>query len=113
MTVAMIVVVAIVAAIAVMVPTVVVVAAAVVAVPVTVKVALSIMMRRNPASAPVNWPGPIPVVPAVAAAYHVPVAVDPYISVSGTPRHNPNHAGRWRRAYSNSDGNLGEHASAN
>jgi hypothetical protein len=105
--------VAIVAVAAVTIPLMVVVAAAAVAVPVTVKVAVAIMMRRNPARAAVNWSRPIPVVPPVAAVYHIPVAVDPDISASWTPRHHPNHPGRWWRAYSNSNGNLGGQASAN
>src|SRR5450756_411914 len=84
---------------------------ATIALPVAVKVLLSIMVRCHPGCAFVRRTGPVSFVPLVAVAHRVLVAGYPNIPGAGTARLSPHYTVRWRRADSDSDGNLGEHGS--
>ena len=51
-------------------------------VPETWKVALSVMVRRNPASTFIWWLGPITGVPFIVVSDRIPIAFDPYEAVT-------------------------------
>src|SRR5438132_9736504 len=78
--------------------------------PVAVIEALSIVARSHPASGRVYRAAPIAVMPLIVVTYGIPVAVHPGEFRTRTSRENANDS-RWRRADSDSDGNLGEHKS--
>ena len=88
------------------VPVVIMIEAAMLAFPVAVIVSAALPARSDPHCAAVWRVSPIPAVPNVAAVYHVPIAVNPYVPGARCNRSYPVHTRRRWSADSDSNGYL-------
>ena len=93
-------------AVMVMIRAVIVVDVAAVAIPVSRVKLIAVVTRIDPARAFIGWPRPIPGVPYVAAAYRIPIPVDPDEFGSRPLRNDANDARRRRRPNPDADGKL-------
>ncbi len=101
-----IVVIAVVIAVPIPVPTMIVFEPAAIPAPVAVEVPFAIMTWGHPYRAGIRRPAPIAGMPFVMATDWIPVAIHPGIVRAGSWRPNRNHSWRWRRANSDSDGEV-------
>jgi hypothetical protein len=88
------------------VPAVIMIEPAMLSFPVAVIISAALPARSHPHCAAVRSKRPITAVPNVAAVYHVPIAVNPYVVRARGDRSHPVHTRRRWSADSNSDGHL-------
>jgi hypothetical protein len=81
---------------------------AMISIPVARIILLPIVVGCHPACAGVSRAGPVSVMPLVVAAHRIPVSGYPGIVGSGASRLHPEDPNWWRRADSDSDGDLRE-----
>jgi len=98
-------------AIPVVVPTVIVFESSTIAIPIPTIEALSFVSRAYPARTSIGRSSPVSIVPTIAVAGCIPVAVYPIEIGSRSRWPVPNDTRRRWRANSDSNGNLAEHAS--
>src|SRR3984893_4685451 len=87
-------------------PVVIMIEAAMLSLPVAVIVSAALPARSDPDCSAVRGECPITRVPNVAAIYHVPIAVHPYVARARSYRPDAQHARRRRCANPDSDGYL-------
>jgi hypothetical protein len=87
-------------------PMVIVVKSASISVPVPCIELATVVVRLHPSGTLVGWLRPVTFMPPVMPSYRVPVAVYPGELRAWALWHNANHAGTWRRANSDSKGDL-------
>ena len=98
-------------AVPVAVPMMIVFSRAAIPVPISTKEAISLIARRNPAVAGIDWTRPVAFMPFIVVSYRIPIALHPNEFRAWTRRKNANHSrGRWR-TNSNPDRNLAVHGS--